>query len=266
MDDMGGNVSNGEAVEKMDSMTLVDLAVKHGTDKWGAHFYVTHYQSHFERFRYQKINFLEIGVGGYDNPRAGGESLRMWKEYFPNANIYAIDIFDKSPHEEGRIKIFKGSQADEEFLKRVISEIGGVDIIVDDGSHLNEHIIKTFNILFPLLNDDGVYAVEDIQTAYWRSYGGDSFNLSNKKTAMAFFKKMADGLNYEEIDNPYYKPSYFDRNINGLSFYHNMVFVQKGRNEEGSTQVVDNMIPSRHKFERNLKYGLRHMIAKLLVR
>jgi hypothetical protein len=35
---------------------------------------------------------LEIGVGGYDSPISGGESLRMWKTYFPFAKIFALDI------------------------------------------------------------------------------------------------------------------------------------------------------------------------------
>ena len=81
---------------------------------------------------------------------------------------------------------------------------------------------------------------------------------------MSFFKKMADGLNYEEIDNPHYQSSYFDRYITGLTFYHNMVFVQKGKNEEGSTQVVNNRLPGRHRLEKSLKYALRHMAAKLM--
>jgi len=244
-------------------MNLIELATKHGTDKWGGHYYAQHYDAYFSRFREQKINLLEIGVGGYDDPNKGGESLRMWKEYFPNANIFAIDIHDKSPHEEERIKIFRGSQDDESFLKDVVSEMGGVDLIVDDGSHINAHIIKTFGILFPMLRQDGIYAVEDIQTSYWRSYGGDSFNMNSNKTAMNFFKGMADGLNYEEIDNPYYEASYFDKSIVGLSFFHNMVFVQKGKNEEGSNEVVENRL-GRDRLEKKAKYLSRHMLARLM--
>ena len=118
------------------------------------------------------MNLLEIGVGGYDDPKQGGHSLRMWKDYFPNANIYAIDLYDKSALQEPRIHIFQGSQADPDFLKWVAGEIGQLDIVIDDGSHVNEHVIVSFQTLFPLLADNGIYAIEDLHTAYlpdvWR--------------------------------------------------------------------------------------------------
>ena len=75
--------------------------------------------------------------------------MRMWKSYFKKSNIFGIDIFDKKAHEENRIKTFKGSQTDEKFLKDIVSKIGKIDIVIDDGSHINEHVIQTFKILFP---------------------------------------------------------------------------------------------------------------------
>src|SRR5689334_12158069 len=84
------------SVRKLVRSDLVALAKLHGTDKWGTHQYALHYQSHFRSLQYRRLNILEIGVGGADNPQAGGNSLRMWKDYFPNANIYGIDIYDKS--------------------------------------------------------------------------------------------------------------------------------------------------------------------------
>ena len=44
------------------------------------------------------------------------EPRRMWKRYFLNGQIFGLDIYDKSPQEENRIKIFKGSQVDFDFL------------------------------------------------------------------------------------------------------------------------------------------------------
>ena len=159
---------------------LTELAIKHGTDKWGSHYYTPHYHHHFSRFREKKINLLEIGVGGYEDPHAGGESLRMWKEYFPHAQIYSLDIVDKRSLEEDRIRIYRGSQVDEALLNSITSEIGELDLIIDDGSHVNRHIIKTFNILFPKLKTGGIYAIEDLQTSYWNRFGGNSFKLNKK--------------------------------------------------------------------------------------
>ncbi|MBU6153290.1 MAG: hypothetical protein KGP28_03205 [Bdellovibrionales bacterium] len=246
----------------MSAPSLTDLAIKHKTDKWGLHFYTQHYERHFQHLRNQKVKILEIGVGGYQDPKAGGESLRMWKDFFQEGLIYGIDIHDKSTHEEDRIKIFRGSQIDSNFLGSVLAEIGEPDLIIDDGSHINEHIIETFKILFPKLKQDGIYAVEDLQTSYWNSYGGDSFNLKNPKTAMNFFKGLTDSMNFEEFDRPSYRPSYFDRNVIGMAFYHNMVFVQKGHNNEPSNWVTNNRLRSKNG-KSWLKYAMRSIASRI---
>jgi len=221
------------------SGNLTLLAKLYRTDKTGSHWYTPHYINHLRKFKNEKIKLLEIGVGGYENPNAGGNSLRMWKKYFSFGKIYGIDIYDKSALQEKRIKIYQGSQVDKDFLDKTINEIGPLDIIIDDGSHLNEHIIETFKILFPKLKDGGVYIVEDIQTSYWEDYGGDSKNLSNPKTAMNFFKSLTDCLNHQEIPDENYKETYFDKKIISIHFYHNMVFIHKGNNNEESNGVKD---------------------------
>ena len=174
--------------------------------------------THLKKFRFNKINLLEIGVGGYKNPLGGGHSLRMWKKYFPFGRIFSLDIYDKSSLQENRIKIFKGSQIDKDFLEGVSDYIGEIDIIIDDGSHINEHVIKSFNILFPKLKDGGVYIVEDTQTSYWEDYGGDSKDLKNPKTMMNYFKNLTDSLNNQEFTLPNYRQTYFDKKNNFNSF------------------------------------------------
>ena len=241
---------------------LTSLAEKYGTDKTGIHFYTQHYETHFGRFRNEKINLLEIGVGGYEKPDEGGESLRMWKEYFPHGNIYSLDVYDKRQLEEERIRIFQGSQVDRSFLESMVNETGPLDIIIDDGSHLNDHVIRTFEILFPLLKEGGIYAVEDVQTSYWPDHGGDSFNLRKNHTTMNYFKGLADGINYEEFDNPYYQPTYFDRHIVSIHFYHNLIFIHKGMNNEGSGAACADPIRKK-KNRRRLKYMLRCVFSKI---
>jgi hypothetical protein len=203
------------------------LADVYDTDKWGSHFYTQHYETHFAPLRRKKINILEIGIGGYDNPEEGGGSLRMWRSYFPNARIFGIDIHDKSCHDERRIKTFKGSQVDDVFLDNIIKEIGQVDIVIDDGSHINDHVLHTFKFLFPRI-DCQWYVIEDVQTSYWpEDYGGTSENLNDLGTTMGFFKHLVDGLNYVEYKINDYQPTYCDRYISAMHFYHNMIFVQK---------------------------------------
>jgi hypothetical protein len=207
------------------------LALAHGTDKEGFHSYCKFYQRHFKHIQKHKLNILEIGVGGYENPNEGGNSLRMWKSYFRKSNIFGIDIFDKSGLNEDRIKTFKGSQTDEVFLKSVVSQIGKIDIVIDDGSHINNHVIETFKILFPLINKDAVYIIEDLQTSYWtKSDGidwGGSRDLKDPKTSMNFIKGLVDCINHKDYEDKYYIPSYLDENISSVHFYKKIAFIFK---------------------------------------
>jgi len=213
------------------------------TDKIGGHSYTTHYKTHFKKFRFKRINLLEIGVGGYAEPYIGGKSLRMWKRYFPFGKIFSLDIYDKSALQENRIKIFRGSQVDKDVLDTIVNEMGSLDIIIDDGSHINEHVIETFGLLFPKLNDGGIYVVEDTQTSYWKDYGGDSENLKNPATLMNYFKNLIDSLNNKEIVKADYLQSYYDKKIISMHFYHNLIFIYKGDNNEESNLVVNNQLP-----------------------
>jgi voltage-gated potassium channel Kch len=223
---------------------LAKLAILSGTDKWGEHWYTAHYARHFAHLRQRPITLLEIGVGGYDKPEHGGGSLRMWRRYFPKGKIVGLDYYDKTRHAEKRIRIYQGDQSDETLLRRIVAEVGRPDIVIDDGSHQNHHVIKSFEVLFPLLAEDGIYVIEDTQTAYWPDFGGSSDDLLTAPTSMCLLKRLADGLNYQEFRQPGYVPSYFDRHITGLHFYHNLVFVQKGNNTEGSNLVRNNNKPN----------------------
>jgi hypothetical protein len=224
------------------------LATIYLTDKWNAHWYVEHYEELFHRIRGNRINLLEIGVGGHEDPRQGGNSLRMWRAYFPNGQIYGADLYDKSPHDRGRIRTFRGSQADPAFLSSLVCQIGKIDVIIDDGSHFNEHVIFTFLHLFPHLSEGGIYAVEDTQTSYWPEYGGNETDRNDPSTAMAYFKSLADGLNWKEFRGGY-NPTYLDLNIKSIAFYHNLIVVRKGVDGEGRRKIEAQQplgLPSAH--------------------
>jgi hypothetical protein len=113
------------------------------------------------------INILEIGV-------SQGGSLQLWRKYFgPSAVIFGIDINPKcTAIDDTDLNVRIGSQTDPEFLGSVVAEMGIVDIVIDDGSHIASHQRATFNHLFPLLTDRGIYVVEDLHTAYWYDFEG----------------------------------------------------------------------------------------------
>jgi hypothetical protein len=214
---------------------LPRLAAHFKTDKWGTHRYARHYQRHFEHLRDQPINLLEIGIGGYSKTGQGGASLRMWKHFFPKAQIFGMDIEDKSFVDEDRITTFIGDQSDPSTLRAIAKKIGRIDVIIDDGSHFSPHIILTFDTLFPLLAPDGIYVVEDTQTSYWPEWQGRA-ERDATDTSMAMLKSLTDGLNYEEFVDDDYQPTYTDLHVVATHFYHNLVIIEKGANAEGTNK------------------------------
>jgi hypothetical protein len=209
------------------------LATIYMTDKWNHHWYVRHYETLLREKRRKNIHLLEIGVGGDQSSTSGGHSLRMWNDYLPNGRIFGIDIIDKSPHNRKRIKTFHGSQVDPVFLDDVVRQIGRIDFIIDDGSHISEHILFTFQHLFPHLADGGIYVIEDTQTSYWAEWGGNEIDRNDLNTSMGYFKSLTDGLSWEDLRGGY-NPTYFDRNIESIAFFHNMIVIKKGPNSEGT--------------------------------
>ena len=105
-------------------------------------------------------------------------------------------------------------------------------------------MIKTFKHLFPKLKKGGIYVVEDTQTSYWEDYGGDSTNFDNKNTIYGFFKSLIDCLNNEEFIIENYQKTYYDKHIISMHFYHNMIFIYKGDNDELSNYIVKNKKPN----------------------
>jgi demethylmacrocin O-methyltransferase len=198
------------------------VAIKHGTDKW-THGYIPFYRRHFAPFRRKRFNLLEIGIGTV-GPRGGGDSLRMWREFFPNATIWGLDILDKASHAERRINIVQGSQNDADFLRSVAARIGRIDIVIDDGSHVNEHVLTSFTTLFPLLAAGGLYVIEDMETSYFPKFGGNWRNLDDPATMMNLVKRLCDHVNSALIPSDATSP--FDL-VGAVHVYPGIAFISK---------------------------------------
>jgi Flp pilus assembly protein TadD len=152
---------------------LSRLAILQGTDKFGYHDYTPNYHQMLKHLRDEPIRLLELGVGGFGDEDRGGESLAVWRDYFPNAKIVVgIDIQKKTLDLGPRVTILQGSQVDEAFLMGLVRDHGPFDVIIDDGSHRNEHVVESFRILWPTLVDGGIYIAEDVQTSFHPRFGG----------------------------------------------------------------------------------------------
>ena len=201
-------------------MNLIEIGKKYPSSKNISGF-IELYDKYFFDFRNKKINLLEIGV---DN----GDSLRIWSEYFTNANICGIDI-DKKNFTINNTDLLFGDQSDNKFLQTIIDKYKNFDIIIDDGSHQSKHIISSFKFLFPYLNKNGLYVIEDLQTSYIPRYGGSRINLNKKRSSMNFVKSLCDSINYEQNDKPFFKKNNFDGEVKSIYFYQNIAFICKGK-------------------------------------
>lgn len=149
---------------------LCELARKHGTDKGGWHLkagdtchnYTPTYHELFKDRREQVKHVLEIGIGH-------GGSLRMWRDYFPNAQIVGLDNNPMCLFDDERIRCFHADQSNTKSVVTALQQVRtdpwpGWDLIVDDGSHITEHQIYSAQLLLPFMEpDDGRYVIEDIR-------------------------------------------------------------------------------------------------------
>lgn len=138
-------------------MTPLDqLGICAGTDKSRlVHDYLRQYERLFRPFVDSVISVLEIGIHN-------GASLAIWERFFSNATIVGVDIAPSTRRfARGRVYVEIGSQVDPEFLAEIAQRYKP-SIVIDDGSHLAEDQIFSFEQLFPRLQPGGIYVVEDI--------------------------------------------------------------------------------------------------------
>ena len=152
--------------------SLEELTIKYDVDALELG-YTSHYAKLLDSVRYDIKKVLEIGV-------ETGRSHRMWLEYFPNAIIYGMDVFDETDRsgyvkefnrlQEGnpyldRSIMFEGNQSNVDDLQRFLSEYGGdFDMIIDDGGHSMEQMQTSLNYLWNSVKSGGLYVIEDLHS------------------------------------------------------------------------------------------------------
>lgn len=137
-------------------MTLSELNKETLSDKGTHHSYIDmYYERVFAGYKNKSINLLEIGVNA-------GRSLELWAKYFnSDSTIIGIDKKITIPYKPSKknIHYIIGDATKEETVKKFSS----IDIIIDDGSHRVQDQLKSFNLLYPKLQQSGVYIIEDIR-------------------------------------------------------------------------------------------------------
>lgn len=134
----------------------------HGAgDRGSVHSYVQVYEALFAPLRFKGLNIVEIGVWQ-------GHGVITWLDYFPNAAVYAFDIKDnwKFPRPMDRAHLFLDHDAtDKQTVDDALSDTGGVDIVIDDGSHSLHDQVASLDVFWPHLRPGGWYIIEDVANA-----------------------------------------------------------------------------------------------------
>ena len=135
---------------------LCQLAHKYGSDKHSAkHSYTRWYWDTFQARRELVRKVVEIGVGE-------GASLRMWRDFFPNAMIYGAELNAERIFQDERIEVIPCDQSNPVDLAQLVIRTGSdVDLFIDDGSHKPIEQADTCWELMPLLSPKVIYVIED---------------------------------------------------------------------------------------------------------
>ena len=155
---------------RIEEMKLTDLINNLKTDKNTTHSYLDLYETLFEKKRHTAKNVLEIGIGNFGTKNGG--SIKLWRDYFSIATIYGLDILDKSRVMsellvDSRIILHTSTNAyDKKFVSETLSSTK-FDIMLDDGPHTLESMIDFITLYSPLVAEDGILIIEDVQSMDW---------------------------------------------------------------------------------------------------
>jgi hypothetical protein len=166
----------------LDSLELNQYCEKYGSDKgyventttksWPPHNFADIYALLFGSRRQEILKVFEMGIGTKDlslpsnmgSYGFSGASLRIWRDYFPNAMIFGADIDKSILFQEERIQTYYVDQRDTDSIGELWQAIGGgdFDIMIDDGLHTVEAAINLFTSSIDYLKNSGIYIIEDI--------------------------------------------------------------------------------------------------------
>lgn len=202
-------------MDKSCGMSLNEVGLQFGTDKASNHHnYLVLYEMYMPKDYPFKI--LEIGV-------QNGASVKTWEKAYPKAQIVGVDIDPECKQfESDRVTIEIADQGDDSRMKGICSKYGPFDFIIDDGSHRQRDMRKTFLNLFnydKALNPGGWYSVEDLECCYDKFWGG---GLKSEGSFVEYVKNhVVDELTHYAWGgtNPF--------NLCAIHWYPSVVFIRR---------------------------------------
>ena len=213
----------------------------HDTDKVTHHSYYRFYPRFIKQFQNDDMAMIEIGI-------QESKSLKMWLEYFPKGFVYGTNVESSSSGD--RYLIYQTDQSNipalNQFHQLIKKNNHKIKFINDDGTHVPFHIIATFNYMFDhILEEGGVYIIEDIETSYWKRGIASShimeYGYKHPRSVVEIFKKLVDNINNEflsstdKIDHNKTVDNISDsvkRMISSITFCQNCIIIVKKTSDE----------------------------------
>ena len=224
-------------IESIKLNNMYEIGLKYNSDKITHHNYHEIYDLYLKSLYDKEGSILEIGI-------QHGYSLSMWLELFKHAFIYGMDI--SLNYKGPRHNIIKGDQSKIEDLNNVKNIIKNDNIffINDDGSHIPEHQLLTFNTLFPILSEGGIYIIEDIETSYWTKnglYGYETrYGYKHKDSIIEIFKDVIDSINSEFAGKHINRVHHHDK-ICSITFSKNCIIIIKKTKIDRLYRFINNL-------------------------
>ena len=139
-------------------MTLKELFWSKGyeyypTDKDTHHNYLTAYSELLGKWETANINILEVGTWK-------GGSMKLFEEYFVNANIFGYDII------QPEVPLSRAKVIIKDFYSSDTGELPELTIAIDDGPHGIQEQLKFVRMVYPKMVKGGILVVEDVRTDF----------------------------------------------------------------------------------------------------
>jgi len=155
-------------------MSLVELVDNTRTDKNTTHSYLDLYQELLEGKKDTATHVLEVGIGDGNQGITDGGSIKLWRDFFTQATVYALDIkhidavWDGIKNDD-RITLYTSINAyTDTFVRETFTDKDiRFDFVIDDGPHTLESMQRFIQLYLPLLKDDGLLIIEDVQHLSW---------------------------------------------------------------------------------------------------
>lgn len=176
---------------------LFNIGLRYETDKT-THFFLHHYDKILNHIRYEPIKMLEIGV-------YKGASIKMWREYFPNAELHCIDINHVDFSDLKNVTMHVVDCDHKEELKSLSEKLGEFNVIIDDGGHTMKQQQNALEVFWPKVKKNGIFIMEDMHTSIKNLY--PSHNIENQPSTYELFESI---INNKDFYSSYISLNSFD--------------------------------------------------------